>query len=198
MKLAALFYFWLLFAAHQLCGLYQPLHEPMCSFRYGEFGAIGYGLFVSMGLIGLIYGLDLRRYGQPGEAANVVSFATVLFIIGATPSEWPLHNAAAIVMMVCIVAYFALLLYRADSPLMWIHLAVPILLTVVTGFQSYGIWQKALICYLIFAAVVHHHLVKRGARLQTAPATEAFSKERSAAYRLAPSAATADRRSPRF
>jgi hypothetical protein len=175
----------------------MPLHQPLCSFRYGDFGTIGYALFVTMALLGLIYGLDLRRYGQPGEAANTVSFGTVLLIIGATPSDWPLHNAAAVVMMVCIVAYFALLLYRADSPLMWAHLAVPILLAVATGFQSYGFWQKALICYLVLATVLHHHLVKRGARLRLAPATETLSKERSAAYRMTPSAAIAGLRSHR-
>jgi hypothetical protein len=197
MKLAALFFVWLLVTAHQLCGLYQPLHQPMCSFRYGEFGAIGYGLFVAMGLLGLIYGLDMRRYGQPGEAANTVSFGIVLLIIGATPSEWPLHNAAAIVLMFCIVAYFALLLYRANSPLLWPHLAVPILIAIATGFQSYGLWQKSFICYIVLAAVVHHHLVKRAARLQPAPAIEALSKERSAAYRKTPTVAQARLRSPR-
>jgi hypothetical protein len=185
MKLAALFFFWLLVTAHQLCGLYMPLHEPLCSFRYGEFGAIGYGLFVTMALLGVIYGLDLRRYGQPGEAANTISFGTILLIIGATPSHWPLHKAAAAVLMLCTLAYFALLLYRANSPLIWAHLAVPLLLAVLTGFQSYGLWQKAVICYIVLAAVVHHHLAKRGARLSLAPVTETLSKEQSTAYRVA-------------
>jgi hypothetical protein len=180
MKLAALFFFWLLVTAHQLCGLYQPLHEPMCSFRYGEFGAIGYALFVTMGLLGLLYGLELRRYRQPGEAANTISFGTVLLIIGATPSHWPLHNAAAVVLMICIVAYFALLLYRANSPLLWVHLAVPILLVVATGFQSYGLWQKSLICYLVLATVTHHHLVKRGTCLASARVSDGPLKERKA------------------
>ena len=81
------------------------------------------------------------------------------------PSEWPLHEASAIVLLASIYTYFAVVLYRAGRPLlMMIHLSVPLVLAIVTRFQSYGMWQKWMICYFILAAVVHHDVLKRGAR----------------------------------
>ena len=43
----------------------------------------------------------------------------------------------------------------------------PISLAVVT-FQSYGIWQKALISYFVVAGTIHHHVAMRDLRRSAA------------------------------
>ena len=165
MKLASLFFFALLTYAHQVCGLHEPLYQPLCSFREGEFAALGYALFCVLALIGALYAFDMKRHGETGEAANTASFGVLLAIIVATPDYWSLHKAAAMVLLTSVYAYFAMLLYRSErQPLMWLHLSIPLVLAVATGFQSYGMWQKALVGYLILTAIIHLHCVKRYSR----------------------------------
>jgi hypothetical protein len=179
MKLASLIFFVLLIYAHQLCGLYEPLGQPLCAFREGELPSLGYSLFCSIALIGVLYAFALRRLGQPGEAANTVGMGVLFLIVAATPARWTLHNASAFVLLTSIYAYFAILLHRSGRPLMMlVHLSVPLLLAVATGFQSYGLWQKCLIGYLVVAAMVHHHLVARSARASAAADPIVVSKER--------------------
>jgi hypothetical protein len=55
-----------------------------------------------------------------------------------------------------------------DVPLMLIHLCAPLVIAVVTGFESYGIWQKALISYFVVAATIHHHVAMRDMRRKAA------------------------------
>jgi hypothetical protein len=55
---------------------------------------------------------------------------------------------------------------------MLIHLCAPILLAVVTGFESYGIWQKSLISYFVVVSTFHHHLATREMRANAAAAAE--------------------------
>ena len=154
--------------------MHEPLQQPLCSFRAGEFAALGYALFCVLALIGALYAFDMKRYGEPGEAANTASFGVLLAIIVATPDYWSFHKAAAMVLLTSIYAYFAMLLYRCErQPLMWLHLSIPLVLAVATGFQSYGMWQKALVCYLILEALIHHHHVKRTARFSTPSNLEA-------------------------
>lgn len=165
MKLAAIIFFGLLIYAHQACGLDQPLYQPLCDFREGDLGVLGYALFCAIALVGALYTFDLKRLEDPSEAMNTLGFGVLLLIVVATPSGWPLHDASAIVLLTSIHIYFAVVLYRAGHPLlMMIHLSVPLVLGIATGFQSYGIWQKGMISYFIIAAVVHHDLLKRGAR----------------------------------
>ena len=56
---------------------------------------------------------------------------------------------------------------------MLIHLCAPIVLAVVTGFESYGIWQKALISYFVVAGMIHHHVATRNMLGNAARAVEA-------------------------
>jgi hypothetical protein len=185
MKLASLFFFVLLAYAHQVCGWEQSLYWPLCDFRDGEFGAIGYALFSAIALIGVLYIFGLQRYGEPAEASNIASFGVLLAIVVATPAWWAIHGASALMLLACVYLYFALLIFRTARPLVWAHLAMPVLLAVVTGFQSYGLWQKAFICYFVFAIAVHHHFVKRGARKPAPPEPDVFYKRRKV-YRLEP------------
>jgi hypothetical protein len=56
------------------------------------------------------------------------------------------HRVSAFTLLGCTYVFFAIHL-RQNLLLMLIHLSAPIVLAVVTGFESYGIWQKALISY---------------------------------------------------
>ncbi len=170
MKLATLLFFVLLVYAHQVCGLSTSLEQPLSAFREGEFGALGYALFCAIGLIGVLCTFSLNRFGEPGQASNTMGFCVLLVIVAATPNGWSLHDASAIVLLVSIYAYFAMLLYRTNRRLMLLHLSVPLLLAVVSGFQSYGLWQKMLISYFVVAAMVHHHMLTRGAQAPAAVA----------------------------
>ena len=162
MRLASLLFFVLLVYAHFASGLDRPIDEPLCGFRDGDFGVLGYALFCSMALVGAIYTFTLRRWGEQVDAANTVGGGLLLLVVAATPSSWPLHRASAYVLLASIYAHYAIVLYRRGRrPMMQIHLAVPVLLAVGIGFQSYGLWQKGLICYFVLVAVAHHHIVTR-------------------------------------
>jgi hypothetical protein len=168
MKPAALFFFVLLTYAHAVSGLPAPLHQPLCGFREDDAPTLGYALFLAIALVGAIYAFAMRRRGLHGEAANVVGSGLLLAIVAATPSWWPLHNAAAIVLMGSIFAHDAILLLQR-RPWLYAHLAMPLVLAAATRLESYGLWQKALICYLVAVAAVHHHIVQRRGR--TSPTT---------------------------
>lgn len=169
MKLASLLFFVLLVVAHQTYAFDGPLEQPLCSFREGAFGWLGYSLFGAIALVGGVYTVTLRRLGEPGEAANAVGASLLLLAVAATPAAWPLHRASAAVLLGSIYVHYAILLLSGRQLWLAVHLSVPILLAVGTGFQSYGLWQKGLICYLVVVALVHHHVVKR--RSATRPAT---------------------------
>jgi hypothetical protein len=160
MKPAGLLFFVLLAYAHAASGLPWPLHQPLCGFREGDAPTLGYALFIAIALVGAIYAFAMRRSGLSGEAANVVGSGLLLAVVAATPSWWPLHNAAAIVLMGSIFAHYAILLLPWRTWL-YAHLSMPVGLATATQFESYGLWQKALICYLVVVAVAHHHIVKR-------------------------------------
>jgi hypothetical protein len=172
MKLASLLFFALLLRAHQTSGFERPLNEPMCSFRDGEQALMGYALFGAIALIGVVYALALKRFGEPGEAVNAVGAGVLLLLIAATPAGLPLHRAGALVLIGSIFAHYALLLLPGRRWPLLLHLGMPIVLAVATGFQSYGLWQKGMICYLVVVAVVHHHQVKSRARTCGAAAVE--------------------------
>jgi hypothetical protein len=44
---------------------------------------------------------------------------------------------------------------------------------VVMGFESYGIWQKALISYFVVVGTIHHHVATRDMRVNAARAVAA-------------------------
>jgi len=169
-KLASLFFFGLLYYAHQVAGIYEPLMQPLCGFREGDLGQLGFALIGAIMLVGVLYLIGLKQASCPAEAANIIGAGVLLLIVAATPSHWPLHTSSAVILLAFVFAYFASLLYRSGSHLLYAHLAFPLLLAIATKFQ-YGIWQKSLICYFIAAIVVHHHLISRSSQSPLAATT---------------------------
>lgn len=158
MKLASLFFFAVLVYVHQECSPYVARDWPLSAFREGECAPLGYSLFGAIGLAAALYSVDLRRFRDPIETADTIGFGLLLLLVAISPNSWMFHRATAFGLLGCSYVFFALQL-RNNRPLMLIHLCVPILLALVTGFESYGIWQKALISYFVVVATVHHHVM---------------------------------------
>jgi hypothetical protein len=172
MKLAALMFFALLFHVHQVCSPYEALDWPLSAFREGECEALGYALFGAIALVTAIYSVALKRFREPIEAIDTIGFGVLLLFVAVSPNRWLFHRVSAFTPLGCAYVFFAIHL-RNNRPLMLMHLCAPIALAVVTGFQSYGLWQKALISYFIVAGTIHHHAATRGMRSDTARAVGA-------------------------
>lgn len=166
MKLASLSFFVLFAYAHQVRGVEGSIGEPLCSFRDGEFGLLGYALFCLTTLVGALYTFGLRQINATtSEAANTLGGALLLLVVVATPSHWALHKASALVLLGSFYVHYAIILSQLPGQrLMYAHLAFPIVLAAAIGFHSYGLWQKGMIGYFIVIAVVHHYLATSGRR----------------------------------
>ncbi len=162
MKLASLVFFVLLIHVHQVCSPYEALAWPLSAFREGECGPLGYALFGAIALVTAVYSVDLKRFKDPIEAIDTIGFGVLLLMVSLSPNRWLLHRVSAFALLVGVYVFFALQL-RNNRPLMFVHLFAPIALAVVTDFQSYGCWQKALISYFVVAATIHHHVATRDA-----------------------------------
>jgi hypothetical protein len=172
MKLAALVFFALLIHVHQACSAYEPLHWALSAFREVECAPLGYALYGAIALVTAVYSVDLKRFRDPIEAVDTIGFGVMLLVAAVSPNTWMLHRFSAGMLLVCAYVFFAIQL-RRNRPLMFVHLCAPIALAVVTGFDSYGIWQKAVISYFVVVATIHHHVATRDMRDNAARAEEA-------------------------
>ena len=172
MKLAALAFFALLFHVHQVCSPYEALAWPLSAFREGDCEPLGYALFGAIALVTAVYSVDLKRFKDPIEAVDTVGFGVLLLFVAVSPNRWLFHRVSAFTLLGCAYLFFAIHL-RNNRPVLLIHLCAPIALAVVTGFQSYGIWQKALISYFVVAGTVHHHIATRHIQRSAAAGVEA-------------------------
>ena len=172
MKLAAVMFFALLFHVHQVCSPYETLDWPLSAFREGECEAVGYALFGAIALVTAVYSVDLKRFKDPIEAVDTIGFGVLLLFVAVSPNRWLFHRVSAFTLLGCAYVFFAIHL-RNNRRLMVMHLCAPIALAVVTGFQSYGLWQKALISYFIVAGTIHHHVTTREMQSDTARAVGA-------------------------
>jgi hypothetical protein len=171
MKVASLIFFALLIGAQQVCG--QPLAWPLSGFREGECAPLGYALYGAIGLVTVVYSVDLKRFRDPIEAVDTMGFGLLLLIAAVSPARWMLHRGSAGLLLLCAYVFLAMQLHRSHRPLMFLHLCAPIVLAVVTGLDSYGIWQKALISYFVVVATIHHHVATREMRDSAAREKEA-------------------------
>ena len=171
MKLASLIFFALLVYVHQVCAPFEALDWPLSAFREGECEPLGYALFGAIALVTAVYSVDLKRFSDPIEAIDTIGFAVLLLFVAVSPNRWMFHRASAFTLLMCAYVFFAIQL-RNNKPLMLMHLGAPIAIAVVTGFESYGIWQKALISYFVVAGTIHHHVATRDMRRNAAGAEE--------------------------
>ena len=160
MKLASLLFFGLLIFVHQVCSPYEVLDWPLSAFREGECEPLGYALFGAIALVTAVYSMDLKRFEDPIEALDTIGFGVLLLFVAVSPNRWMFHRASAFTLLVCAYGFFAIQL-RNNPPLMLLHLCAPIALAVVTGFHSYGLWQKALISYFVVVGTIHHDVTTR-------------------------------------
>ncbi len=160
MKLASLAFVLLLLAAHLDGDSAELIGQPLSMFRDGEQGWLGYLLFAVLLLISGLYVRALARADRVGEAAAASLAALLLAVVAVTPSMGGFHIFCSLVLLGVLFAYFALLLRRSEAPLLAaVHLAVPVALVPATGLHSYGLWQKAVITYIVAVTAFHHHLL---------------------------------------
>jgi hypothetical protein len=198
MKLTSLAFVLLLLAAHTAGDRAELVGQPLSMFRDGAEGWLGYVLFAVLLLICALYFVALARIGRLGEAAVTGLAALLLFAVALTPSLGPFHIVCSVLLLGVLFSYFALLLHRAEGP--WLaaaHLAVPLALAGATGLHSYGLWQKAVITYIVAVTALHHHLLGRpaprpAARSRAARRTRVGKPQ--TVYALAPSREWARRR----
>jgi hypothetical protein len=148
MVIATALFLVLLATAH--VGDPDAVDRPLSLFREQR-PVIGYSLF---GLLALINGLHLRTYYQLGLGRELFAPAAsmvLLAVIALTPSWDAGHTVAALVLLGLVFGWYALRLYRVASPWLLVHLAIPLLLLVHMA-SSYGVWQKMIIVYFLFAA----------------------------------------------
>jgi hypothetical protein len=115
---------------------------------------------------GLLYTTALWRRERVGEATGASLALVLLLIVALTPSLDGLHLVCSLLLLSLLFGYYAVLLYRAGSVWIAVHLPMPIVLLLATYPHGYGLWQKAFIVYLVLASAIHHHLVGRAGRLE--------------------------------
>jgi hypothetical protein len=159
MKLAVAAFVALLVLAQAVGDLDRQLGLPLSQFRDAGPWWMGYLLFASLLLVGVLYTLALWRRQREPEACVSGQSVLLLTAVMATPSFSVLHHLCALLLMLLLFVYYAVLLHRAGGHWLFSHLAIPFLLVGATQFHSYGLWQKAFILYFVLAALAHHHLL---------------------------------------
>jgi hypothetical protein len=189
MKIAVTGFFLLLVFRHSLGDTRHLLEFPLSEFRDGQHAWLGYSLFAILLLAGFIYTRAMALAERAGEAAAAALATFLLLIVAATPSWGQFHLVCSVIVLGLLFAYFAILLYRAGSLWLFAHFAVPLALALATRFQSYGVWQKALIVYFVLALVIRHHLLVTQIRMggePRRPLRRITSTKRRKVYRLDP------------
>jgi hypothetical protein len=121
--------------------------QPLSMFRDGDFRPVGYALFALLAAIGTLPLLAHYHAGRLGNAGVFALGLGLLLVVAATPSLNPLHEAASILLLLLLFAYYAGALIAAQTNWLYLHMVVPILLMPLLSW-GYGPWQKGLIVYL--------------------------------------------------
>jgi hypothetical protein len=162
----------LLLVAHGVGDLGQSLGQPLSVFRDSEQAWLGYLLFAALLLIGLLYTVALIRAGKEEEAVSAGLAALLLFIVAVTPSLEGFHLLCSLLLVMLLFGHYWRLLRASGSPWLIPYSLAPLVLVLVTGCYSYGLWQKCLILYIVVLANIRlYRLRQRGAGRPLSAAT---------------------------
>jgi hypothetical protein len=162
MKLVSLAFLMVLVVAHLAGDPAEGLGLPLSLFRDGAYRPFGCLLFALLLIVAWQMLRALHRAGLGGHACLLGVAAFVLLVVAVTPSTDALHLLCSFVVLALLFGYYAAVVGGAGRAWLWAHLAVPVLLLLLTGCHSYGLWQKSLIVYFLLAVNVQHHLLTRG------------------------------------
>lgn len=149
---------------------------PLSLLRDGSAAAKAQSAF---GLLLVIHVLLLTAAWRARDRFALFTFAGVgglLGIVALTPSDSILHLTAAILGLSLAFSYYAFVLQRLAHCWFWLHLVMPVALAVAAWWLDphpfeaflvptttgavwvppvYGIWQKAMLAYLLLLANIH-------------------------------------------
>jgi hypothetical protein len=158
-KLASAAFVLLLLGAHGSGDLDERLGEPLSMFRDGEQGWLGYLLFASLLVLGWLYTAALIRAGEEDEAVSAGLAGLLLVTVAMTPSFEGFHLLCSAALLLLLFLHYWRLLRESESPWLVLHVLAPFALVLVSGYHSYGLWQKSLILYFVVLATIRHHLL---------------------------------------
>ena len=152
----------------------EYLHRPLSTFRDGPSGWVGYVLFALLLGMGAGQGwLFIRTRRYAGLIVPVLCFALLSFV-ALSPSFDSVHIVASLVLLTLVFVYYAVRLYRAGSLWLFAHLAAPVVIgAAAVPILSYGVVQKSLILYFVFAVNVDCLIIMDRLRL---PSPEDFER----------------------
>lgn len=152
----------------------DALHRPLSTFRDGPSGWVGYVLFAL--LLGMGAGhvaIYIRGRQFSGLIVPLICVVLLAFV-ALTPSFDCVHIVASLILLGLVFMYYAVRLHRVSSPWLFAHLAAPVVIgAAVVSILSYGVVQKGLILYFVFAVNVDCLLIT--GRL-TLPGPEDFER----------------------
>jgi hypothetical protein len=95
------------------------------------------------------------RQRDRSDIITGISIVLLLVIVMVTPSKDAFHRYSSYVLFLLLMGYYTWVLLRWNSRYVIVHLAVLLLLTVLTAWHSYGLWQKALVLYMLVLMNMH-------------------------------------------
>jgi hypothetical protein len=161
MKTATIAFLLLLVAAHTGGNLDELLAQPMSVLRDGDQAAIGYALFALLAVIAGFMTAASIRARRELEAGVFCLAGCLLMVVAVTPSLELFHGLCSFVLLGLMYGYFGCLLRGSESVWLYAHLPVPVALLCITGFHSYGLWQKSLTVYLLILINIRAFLLSR-------------------------------------
>ena len=158
MKSATLLFLFSLGVAHGLSGDPSPIDLPLSMFRDDGRPILGFALFLQLLTIAALLLVRCFRYDRVLEGVLFTSAAFLLAVVAVTPSRHFMHEMCALLLLFGLYAYFALALYGRAAPLFFVHVLAPLLIGLLTGWRSYGVWQKGMIVYFACGAALYFDL----------------------------------------
>lgn len=133
----------------------DSLPRPLSTFRDGPAGWAGYVLFALLLGMGAGHVALYVRARQFGGMIVPVLCLVLLGFVALTPSFDGGHIAASLALLGLVFVYYAVRLYLLSSPWLFAHLAAPLVFAAAAvPVLSYGVVQKGLILYFVFAVNV--------------------------------------------